>query len=180
MMNLLKKNSSKRKPARLLKAILILLSFIHCLPKQAKAQGNKSTVNIELGLQAHEWTSIYAGIMNSRHLRAPSWKTDLFQTSTFYYENAFLDERFKGAESFGLNFSVGSNFLKLGLDGRYTFFEGSALLYIGPALRVGYKYIWFDAAYQFHPLSNIFQGPRLPLQTIRMRLVANIPIYRKS
>ena len=163
-----------------IKMLSLLVSLFIANPNSSVAQENKSTVNLELGIQVHEWTSIYAGIMNSRHLRAPSWKTDLFQTSTFYYENAFLDERFKGAESFGLNFSVGSNFLKLGLDGRYTFFEGSALLYIGPAFRVGYKYIWLDAAYQFHPLSNIFQGPRLPLQTIRMRLVANIPIYRKS
>ncbi len=181
-MNLHAKNPSQRKLKRPLKTILILLSFILCLPPKAKAQEKKSSVNLELGLQIYEWSSVYLGIMNSRHLRRPIGNSDLFQTTTFYYENSFLDKTFTEGQSIGLNCSFGTNYLKVGVDGRYAFIKDAMSLYLGPSIRAGYKHIWLDFSYQWNPAARVFsdENARLPLGLARLRIVGNIPLNRKK
>jgi|GEM_PF-4346034 len=120
--------------------------------------------------------------MNSRHLRRPLGNSDLFQTTTFYYENSFLDKKVAEGQSIGLNFSLGTNYLKVGIDGRYAFISDEVSLYLGPSIRAGYKHIWLGFSYQWNPSARIFsdENARLPLGLARLRIVGTIPLYPKK
>ena len=164
-----------------MKHFILIFFFITSLNALTQS---KFSVNIDGSYQFYNNQTIYLAASIHKQLSWPDWNIDLFLINTLYVEKFIGDSEVNNIYAIGNNGLWGIKYVYVGFIFRFVFEEKSQRFDLGPAFRVGYKFIWIEYSINYLLINNPFDDSQqmnvdLDKSENNIKLIVTIPIFKK-